>query len=59
MKNSQGFGMKKYVYLCIYLGGSFQVFEALGFVNVNNSFCQNEIIRDSIVCFASIKKEIC
>ena len=44
--------------LCKYSGESFQGFETLGLVNVDNSFGQDELIRDGIESFASIKKKI-
>ena len=38
---------------------SFQMFKALRFIDENNSFRENELVTDVIICFAPIKKQIC
>ena len=35
-------------------GESFQMFETLRFIDIKDSFSQNELIGNVIVCFASI-----
>ena len=38
---------------------SFQMFKALRFIDEKNSFRENELITDVIICFAPIKEQIC
>ena len=38
---------------------SFQMFKALRFIDEKNSFRENELITDVIICFAPVQEQIC
>ena len=38
---------------------SFQMFKALRFIDENNSFRENELVTDVIICFAPVEEQIC
>ena len=38
---------------------SFQMFKALRFIDENNSFRENELVTDVIICFAPVEEKIC